>query len=150
MNGREIERESWRISAQNASPVGLTIILYDLLASDLRGAIAAMRAGDIELRCQILSHAILVMAQLEEGLDMAKAPDTCRQLLRFYSHLRAKMLEAQMKQSVPILEHLIELIISMRLTWQQVELEETAKAGAVLASAAAAAPAAREGLAWTA
>ena len=150
MNGREIERESWRIAAQNASPVGLTIILYDLLASDLRKGIAAIRSGDVEQRCQELNHAFLVLAQLEEALDRKQAPDTCRQLSRFYSHLRAKILEAQIKQSSPLLERLIEQIHDLRRAWQQVELDQTVRANAVLAGATAATPAPSPGLAWSA
>ena len=119
----------------------MTIILYDLLASDLRRAIAALQAGDIEQRCHILNHALLVMAQLEEALDREKAGRTSRQLQSFYSHLRAKTLEAQIKQSPPILERLIELVLEVRRAWQQVEMQE-AQAAAVVANAAMAAPAA--------
>jgi len=150
MNGREIERECWRIAAQNASPVGLTIILYDLLASDLRGAIAALRAGNIEQRCQELSHAIMVIAQLEEALDKEKAADTSRQLLSFYSHLRAKTLEAQLKQSAPILERLIELVLEVRRAWQLVEAQQHAQATAVLAAAVAAPAAQAAASGWSA
>lgn len=151
MNGREIERECWRIAAQNASPVGLTIILYDLLASDLRSAIAALHAGDIEQRCHLLSHAILVMAQLEDALDQEKAGPTSRQLLSFYSHLRAKTLEAQMKQSAPILERLIELVLEVRRAWQVVEAQENAKATAVMANSAIATPATQAAISgWSA
>ena len=36
----------------NANPIELVIMLYDVLARDLHGAIEAMEAGNIELRCR--------------------------------------------------------------------------------------------------
>jgi flagellar protein FliS len=139
MNGREIEREGWRIAAQNTSPVGLTIILYDLLASDLRRGVSALHAGDIELRCRELNHAFAVLAQLEAALDFDNAGPISRQLAQFYSHLRAKILEAQIKQSAPLFERLIEQLLDVRRAWQQVELQEAVPAAAPLAPSAFAA-----------
>jgi flagellar protein FliS len=137
MNGKEIKKESWRIAAQSASPVGLVVILYDLLAIDLREAIAAMRKGDIERRSAELNHAFLVLMQLEGSLEMEKGGEAARNLARFYSHIRAKLLEAQIKQSAEILERQIELILDVRGAWQQAESRERTN-GVLLAGAASA------------
>jgi flagellar protein FliS len=140
MNGKQIERECWRMAAQNASPIRLTIILYDLLASDLRRAIDAIRSKDIERRCKELDHAYLVLMQLEGTLETEQGGETALHLCRFYSHLRAKVLEAQIKQSAEILEQQINLIQEVRRAWEQVELREGARQSALLAAPAIAPP----------
>jgi flagellar secretion chaperone FliS len=124
MSGKEIELESWRIAAQNAAPIGLVIILYDLLASDLRSAIEAIRNGDVEKRCRDINHAFLVLGQLQGYLDMGNSGEPARSLSLFYSHLRGKILEAQIKISAEMLQHQIELIVDVRRAWEQVESRE--------------------------
>ena len=50
---------------RNASAIELVIMLYDILARDLHGAIDAMEAGNIELRSAKLKHGFLALQQLE-------------------------------------------------------------------------------------
>ena len=103
---------------ESASPVGLVILLYDTLVGDIQRAIEAMKAGDIEKRCQQLNHGFQVLQQLEGGLNMKDGGETAKNLSRLYSHIRAKLLEAQFKQSVEILAKQIALVLEVRGAWQ--------------------------------
>jgi flagellar secretion chaperone FliS len=124
MNAKEIERECWQLSAQNASPVGLVIILYDVLSSDLRRAIEAVKSRDIEKRSHALNHAFLVLGELEGSLNRENGGEAARLQVEFYSHIRAKVLEAQIKASAEILERQIELILDVRGAWEQLHSRE--------------------------
>ena len=86
---------SYRQSAiQGASPIGLMIALFDRLAGDLRRAAAALRKNDIETRCKELNHALLVLGQLGNWVDVKNGGESAQTLSRFYAYLRSKILEA--------------------------------------------------------
>jgi len=110
-----------RSAVQNASAVGLVVILYDLLISDLERAIAAMATGEIEKRTTEIKHAFLVLQQLEGSLQMEAGGEAAKNLSNFYAALRCKILEAQIKVSPEILKRQIELILSVRKAWQEVD-----------------------------
>jgi len=74
------------------------IVLFDTLLAIFAGC-RCNRNKDIEKRCKELNHAALVVGQLESWLDMKNGGEPARNLSRFYAYLRAKMLEASMKQS---------------------------------------------------
>jgi flagellar protein FliS len=110
-----------RTAAQDATPAGLVIILYDILVHDLEQAIAAFADRDIEKRTTEIKHAFLVLQQLEGSLNMADGNEPAKRLSRFYSALRRNILEAQIKASPEILRKQIELVLDVRDAWQQVD-----------------------------
>jgi flagellar biosynthetic protein FliS len=108
-----------------ASGFGLLIALYDTLAGDLRRAAGAERANDIERRCREVSHALLVIAHLEDGLSRGSGGVLAKQLRAFYSTLRRKLLESQAKRSAEILEQQIAQVLEIRAIWQGLELRSS-------------------------
>jgi len=113
---------SYRQSAiQGASPIGLMIALFDRLAGDLRRAAAALRKNDIETRCKELNHALLVLGQLGNWVDVKNGGESAQTLSRFYAYLRAKILEAAATKSAKLLEMQIDMILLVRSSWQQLD-----------------------------
>jgi flagellar secretion chaperone FliS len=110
-----------RAAAQNATSVGLVIILYDLLLHDLELAIAAFKDRDIERRTKEIQHSFLVLQQLEGSLDRENGGQAAKNLTGFYSFLRSKILEAHIKASPEILRQQIELVLDVRKAWQHVD-----------------------------
>ena len=129
MKRTSTERAYMAAAVENASPAGLVVILMDLLVSDLKQAIAAMQSQDIEKRSAELKHGFMVLQELQEGLDMEKGGDAAKHLSRFYSVIRTRMLEAQLKKDPKILERQIELLLDVRQAWQQVDTQKSAAAG---------------------
>jgi len=109
-----------------ASPVGIVVLLYDRLAQDIHAAIAAMRSNEVEPRSLSINHALLILQQLQGRLDFAAGGTAARQLDAFYSHVRAKLLEAQIRQSSELL--LAQAIAKVRESWAEVE-RNTAQTG---------------------
>jgi flagellar protein FliS len=97
------------------------IALFDRLAGDLRRAAAALRKNDIETRCKELNHALLVLGQLENWVDLKNGGESARTLARFYAYLRAKIIEAAASKSARILEMQIDMILLVRSSWQQLD-----------------------------
>jgi flagellar secretion chaperone FliS len=110
-----------RASVQNASAVGLIIVLYDVLIGDLKGAVAAIAKSDIEERSSCLKHAFLVLQQLEGSLDVQNGGQAAVNLSRFYSTVRANTLDAHLKVSADILNRQIQLLFQVRETWAQLD-----------------------------
>ena len=110
-----------KTAVEGASGFGLLIALYDTLAGNLRRASDAQRNSDIERRCQELNHALLVIGYLEDWIDRKEGGELAQRLVAFYANLRAKLIEAQAKQSAEILEQEMAVILAIRGTWQDLE-----------------------------
>lgn len=121
MKKSQTELTYLRAAAQNSTPVGLVIILYDLLINDLEQAITAIAEGNVERRGEEIKHAFLVLQQLEGSLDMEKGAEAAKHFSRFYSAVRSKVFEAHLKASAEILRRQIELVLDVRQAWQQVD-----------------------------
>ena len=130
MKKSQTELTYLRAAAQNATSVGLVLILYDLLLHDLELAITAFKDRDIERRTKEIQHSFLVLQQLEGSLDRENGGEAAKDLTRFYSFLRSKILEAQMKASPEILRQQIELVLDVRQAWEQVNKPSPAPADA--------------------
>ncbi len=103
------------------NPVQLVVLLYEQAAKDVREALKALRAGDIERRTFEIDHALLVVGQLQGTLDMERGGEVAKNLERFYTMVRARLLQAQIQASAEILEEQMNLLLSLRETWQEVE-----------------------------
>jgi len=111
-----------RTAVEGASGFGLLIALYDTLVGNLRRAADAQRKNDIPTRCQEINHALLVIGYLEDWIDRENGGELAQKLVAFYSNLRAKLIEAQAKQSAEVLEQEMAVILAIRGTWQDLEL----------------------------
>jgi len=124
-----------RAALQHASVVGLVIALHDTLIGNLQRAALAVDEGNIQKRCDELSHGFKVLTQLDAMLDMKNGGETALKIRRFYNHLRRQMLVAQFKLDSSILYAQVTAVLDVRGAWQQVD-ETTA--GTSTASKAAA------------
>lgn len=115
-------RTSYREAAiRGANPVRLVICLYEQAIEDLRRALIALEKNDIEARTREINHALMVLAQLQGSLDLERGADVARNLQRFYSLVRAGLVEAQRQQSARILERQISQLVLVYEGWLEVE-----------------------------
>jgi flagellar protein FliS len=120
------ELEAYReAEVRGASSVELVIMLCDVLSRDVQRVIAAIQAGKIEERVNESNHAFEVLQQLEALLDMEHGGNTANDLSRVYSHIRAKVMEAQFRLDPAILRKQIELILQLRQSWQRAMAAES-------------------------
>jgi flagellar biosynthetic protein FliS len=110
-------------SATGVTPLGLVIRIYENIVSDLGRAVIAIRDGDVERRTAQLQHALLLLAHLENALDLENGGEPARVLEKFYSVARACILQAQIKQSGKILEELSSNFLTVREAWAQMEIQ---------------------------
>jgi flagellar protein FliS len=118
-----------RAAIEGASPIGLIVVLFDRLVRDLRSAVTAMHEGDIETRCRVLNHGMLVLGQLENWVDRETGGEAAETLCRFYGQIRSNMLQASVTQSTKLLDEQIELVLQVRTAWQQIDIQSATGVG---------------------
>lgn len=123
MNQQQIAGQYRQSAAQGAHPVGLVARLYEAVVEDLRRALAALRAGDVEGRTRALNHALLILAELESVLDHERGGLVARHLSGFYRVTRAMIVDANIRASAAELERIVGLFLPVRAAWQQAERE---------------------------
>ena len=122
-------RFAYRESAAcDASPIGRVVLLYEQAIKDLGAAIGALNNHDIEKRTHSLNHALLVIGQLQACLDLERGGEVARNLDRFYSLVQKRLVEAQFRSSAEILHEQMDLLLSVRAAWVEVEIAEARKA----------------------
>lgn len=124
MNPKRAYQEA---SVRGASPVRLTILLYDQIMQDVARATAALAEAHIEKCAQEIGHAIAVIGYLQATLRQDGGREIARNLGHFYTMLREKLMEAQVRSSRHILSDLQQQLTEVRDAWIKVE-EETARA----------------------
>ena len=108
-------------AAQTATPVQRVVLLYEQIIQDLQRVVHAMEAGNIELRCREIDHALRIVGQLQLSLDMEHGGEVAANLERFYNLLRANLIEAQIQGSRPLIEQQIAYLLSVREAWREVD-----------------------------
>lgn len=134
---RRIYQES---AVRGATPIELVVLLYDSAIEDMRRALTAMQKSDIESRANQISHALMVLRQLQGTLDFERGGSAAKQFEQFYNLVRAKLLEAQLRSSPQLIQQQIRYMSEVRDCWVQARriLEPRPEAAAPVASASTA------------
>jgi flagellar secretion chaperone FliS len=116
VDARQVYQDS---SIRGAHPIELVVLLYDAAIADMRVALTAMQKSEIENRTAKISHALLVLQQLQGALDFQRGGDAARQFEQFYNLTRAKVLEAQMRGSADLMQQQIRSMSEVRDCWME-------------------------------
>jgi len=108
-------------SVASANPIRLVMMVYDRMLIDMQKAVECLHSGNVEARTQHVKHAMECVDHLQGNLNMESGGEAANFLWRFYTHLRAKLLEAQIKQSESILKQQIWFVQQVRGEWDKAE-----------------------------
>lgn len=134
MNLYVTENAYRRSAVQNASPIQLVLMLYDILVKDLRNLADQVEARDYQEQTAAIRHALLVLQQLEGSLDPHHGGVLVESLSRFYAMVRASMLRAQAEQSIHLIDHLIALVLQVRSSFEEKQRQCQAAVSVVVAA----------------
>jgi flagellar protein FliS len=114
VDARQIYQDA---AVRGATPIELVVVLYDSAIEDMRRALTAMHGNDIEARTSKITHALMVLQQLQGTLDFERGGSAARQFEQFYNVIRAKLLEAQMRGSHDLMQQQIRYMSEVRDCW---------------------------------
>ena len=93
----------------------LRSMLLDQVVQDVSRACDAIRRHQPEAGAREISHAIAVFGYLQAALSRDANPETAHALGRFYTMMREKLMEGQVRSSCDILESAKQHIIQARV-----------------------------------
>lgn len=113
-------------AARGATAVGQVVLLYEQMLKDLRLAVLAIEANQIEERTKAINHALLVVSHLQGSLNFELGGAVAPNLERYYNMVRRRLMEAQLQASKEILNEQIVLLLDLRDAWIAVDRSITA------------------------
>jgi flagellar secretion chaperone FliS len=113
-------------AARGATAVRLVVLLYEQVIQDLRQAAQAIEHNNIELRTNLINHALDVICLLQGTLNMEGGGQVARNLTRFYETLRGNLWEAQLHASKETLLWQVTDLLTLREAWAEVDRAESA------------------------
>jgi flagellar protein FliS len=108
------------VQIQSASPEGLILLLYDGAINFLHHAKKRIEAGNIEGRVYYINRASDIIAELRSSLNLEAGGDLAQRLNELYGYINARLIHANVQQSVAILDEVLGLLGPVRNSWMEV------------------------------
>lgn len=105
---------------RNASPIELVLILYEGTMQQLAEAKAAIEQQSVERKTNAINRASRFIAELQASLNMEVEGGISPALSRLYEYFRRRLVEANLTNSVPILQELLDLMRTLYDSWVQI------------------------------
>jgi flagellar protein FliS len=123
MNVMSPKRAYQEAAVIGANPLRLTVMLYEQIIQDVLRADQALIDQRVDRCAQEIGHAVAVIGYLQATLRSEAGTDVTQNLSRFYTMLREKLMEAQVRSSRTILEQLRQQLTEVHEAWTKVEAE---------------------------
>ena len=107
------------VGVQSASPERILDEVFQRIRVDCERALTAIEGGDVQTRCEQISHAIKLVDALESSLDRELAPDLCANLVGLYGYVRIRLVDANTKGEPAAVREAMELIGEVHASFQQ-------------------------------
>ncbi|WP_394218441.1 flagellar export chaperone FliS [Halobacillus trueperi] len=108
-------------SVETASPGELTLMLYNGCIKFIRIARKAMQNNEIEKKNTNIQKAQKIIQELMVTMDQQYA--VTQEIMPLYDYMSRRLVEANTKNDVEILDEVEGLAVEFRDTWKQVILE---------------------------
>lgn len=121
----------------SASPHKLIVMLFDGALVSVSSAIVHMKAGNIPAKGAAISKAIMIIdSGLRAALDKKAGGEIAEGLDALYEYMGSRLLQANLKNQVDILEEVQRLLGELRDAWNAIGASPAvqAQAGAALPS----------------
>jgi flagellar protein FliS len=108
-------------SVEGANPHQLILMLMNGALERLAMARGAIERREIALKGAMISKATTIIGGLQGSLDRNQAPDYVDNLERLYEYMQRRLLEANLKNDVSIVDEVSDLMKTLRSTWQEID-----------------------------
>ncbi len=121
----------------SASPHKLIVMLFDGALVSVATAILQMKAGNIPAKGAAISKAIMIIdSGLRASLDKKVGGEIAEGLDALYEYMAARLLQANLKNQVDILEEVHRLLSDLRGAWNAIGDSPAAKSEATTTTGA--------------
>jgi flagellar secretion chaperone FliS len=100
-----------------AKPEELTLMLYNGGIKFLQQSKMAIESKDLEKANSLIMKTQDIITELMVTLNMDYEISTS--LLSLYEYMKERLIEANMKKDIELLDEVIEMLQELRTTWQQ-------------------------------
>ncbi|ALO46642.1 flagellar export chaperone FliS [Pseudohongiella spirulinae] len=108
-------------SVEGANPHQLILMLMNGALERLTQARGAIERRDIALKGAMIGKATTIIGGLQGSLDRNQAPDYVDNLDRLYDYMQRRLLEANLKNDVTIVDEVSDLLKTLKSTWQEID-----------------------------
>ena len=114
---KKIDSES---AVNGASPHRLIQMLMTGALDRLAQAKAAFENNNIEQKGVLLGKSISIIAGLQGSLDEEKGKDLTGNLDKLYDYMQRRLLEANMKNDMSMVEEVMGLLLKVKTSWDEI------------------------------
>jgi len=114
---KKIDSES---AVNGASPHRLIQMLMTGALDRLAQAKAAFENNNIEQKGVLLGKSISIIAGLQDSLDEEKGKDLTGNLDKLYDYMQRRLLEANMKNDMSMVEEVMGLLLKVKSSWDEI------------------------------
>ena len=115
------KRASIESSVDMADPHQLVNLLFEALQRALGAAKLAIAAGDVPAKCNQISTAMRIIEEgLKAPLDLEKGGDLAANLDALYEYCASRLVFANLKSDVVILDEVSALVAEIASGWKQI------------------------------
>ena len=125
MNPNPAAQSYLRTKILTASPDELRLMLYDGAIKFCQQAKEALANSDFEASYHALMRAQKIVLELSASLDHEVAPDLCARLSSLYTFIYCRLVDANVKRDVNLIDESLKLLEYEKQTWQML-LEQMA------------------------
>lgn len=125
--------EYQKTAVQNASPVGLIVMLYDGAINFMERGKHAMGQADYDKQNQYLQKAQRIVMELIACLDMDQGGEIAQNLFSLYTFALNQLVEANLMAKPEGVDRALRVFTEIRESW--VAIEEQLKQGEMLNAA---------------
>lgn len=119
----------------SATPLELTLMLFEGAVASVRAARKHLAAGDIAARSRSITKAVDIVTELSQSLNHKAGGELSARLANLYDYMQRLLLEANFKQEDQGLKTVEELLQPLHDAWRQIVAADTQQAEPELVSA---------------
>ena len=105
-------------AVMSASQEQLTLMLYDGAIRFATQGRDALAKGDFETSCEKLIRAQKIVLELRNGLRFEVNAALCEQMAGLYSFIYNRLVDANVKRSLTLIDEALKILRHQRETWQ--------------------------------
>jgi len=123
---KQYQQMQAQTTLEGASPHKLILLLFNGAQEKLAMAKGYMQHGDIEMKSGRITAAINIIEELRSILDLKKGGELASNLDSLYDYMLRRLVQANMKNDVRMIEEVIELIREISAGWSEMAVEAKA------------------------